>query len=101
MNNLRQSTKTPSRRDLLSGRFSPDTSHIASLMVQAWPDHLSEVTPLLNAIPGVEVHASEANGRMVVTVESDSDARLLDAISSIERTEHVVTASLVYHQIED
>lgn len=91
----------PSRRDLITGRFSRNTGPIASLMVQAWPEFIPELTPTLNAIPGVEVHASEANGRMVVTVEADSDAHLLDTISHIERTEHVVTASLVYHQIED
>ena len=101
MKDQRQAMNNPSRRDLITARFSRPTGHIASLMVQARPEFMDELTPALNTIPGVEVHASEINGRMVVTVEADSDTHLLDTISNIERTDHVITASLVYHQIED
>ncbi|MBC8240031.1 MAG: chaperone NapD, partial [Alphaproteobacteria bacterium] len=73
----------PSRRDMITARFSkPDHlhsdqphagGHIASLMVQARPQHMAQLTPLLTAIPGVEVHGSNDQGRMIVTVEADND----------------------------
>lgn len=91
----------PSRRDLLKARFLKPAGQIAGLMIQARPEHIKALTPSLNAINGIEVHGTSDKGRMVVTVEAENDQHLLDLISAIERREHVITASLVYHQIED
>jgi nitrate reductase NapD len=90
-----------SRRNLLKAELVRSTPAIASLMVQARPVHIPALIPELNAISGVEVHASADNGRMVVTVEADDDQHLLNLISTIEMREHVINASLVYHQVED
>jgi len=91
----------PSRRDLLKARLIRPSPQIASLMVQARPNHIPELTLELNALSGIEVHASSENGRVVVTVEAEDDQHLLDLISAIEAKDHVITASLVFHQIED
>ncbi len=91
----------PSRRDLITARFSRDSYHIASLLVQARPDQISDLTPQLGAISGVEVHNTDERGQMVLSVEASSDSRLLDAISDIERASGVITVSLAYHQSED
>lgn len=98
--------RNPSRRDLISARLSQRGSgrsggHIASLMVQARPERMAGLAPVLNAIPGIEVHGGNAQGRMIVTVEAADDGGLMEAISRIEGTEDVITASLVFHQIED
>ena len=92
---------SPSRRDLLKANISTPTSHIASLVVQVRPEHIPAVTPKLDDIPSLEVHASANTGRMVVTIEADDDQHLMDLISAIQGQEHVINASLVYHQIED
>ncbi len=92
---------TPSRRDLLKARVVRPAPQIASLMVQVRPEHIPALTPELNAIDGIEVHGSSGNGRMIVTIEAENDQQLLDLISTIEQWDHVITASLVYHQIED
>lgn len=94
-----------SRRDLIAARIpqsrnAPDTGHIASLMVQVRPEFMPDLTPALNAIPCVEVHGGNPQGRMIVTVEAADDGRLMDAIARIEGTENVIMASLVFHQIE-
>ena len=98
--------RNPSRRALITAPFSKSGplqsgGHIASLMVQARPRHMAQLTPVLTAIPGVEVHGSNDQGRMIVTVEADDDGHFMHIISRIEGTENVVMASLVYHQIED
>ncbi len=92
---------SPSRRDFLTNRATRSTPHIASLMVQARPEFIPDLTPTLNGISGVEVHASADTGRMVVTVEAADDQHLLELITAVQMTEHVINASLVYHQIED
>ncbi|MAF96711.1 MAG: glutamate synthase [Rhodospirillaceae bacterium] len=91
----------PSRRDLITARFSRTSFHVASLVVQAWPERIAGLTLRLNGLDGVEVHKTGPGGRMILTVEVADDARLLRAISDIEGTDGVITASLVYHQIED
>ncbi len=90
-----------SRRDLLKANISHSTSHIASLVVQVRPEHIPALTPQLNEIAGVEVHASANTGRMVVTIEANDDQHLMDLFSAIERQDHVFNASLVYHLIEE
>ena len=95
----KQSIITRSRRDFIRGRVNP--AHVASLLVQAWPDRLAEIEDELNAIPGVETHGAAGAGKLIVTVDVDGDQALVDAVSSIEATEGVITASLVYHQMDD
>lgn len=96
----KENRQAPTRRGLLKADFLRPAPQIASLMVQARPDHFSTLTPVLNAIDGVEVHASAENGRMVVTVEADTDQQLMEKIDRLQSQEHVITVSLVYHQIE-
>jgi len=91
----------PSRRDLITAKVSRRSLHIASLYVQAWPERIDGLVPLLNHLDGVEVHDTDTRGRMILTIEIPSDAALLNTISKIEQTEGVITASLVFHQIED
>lgn len=93
--------QSQSRRDLLKAKISHSTSHIASLVVQVRPEHIPALTPQLDEMIGVEVHASANTGRMVVTIEADDDQHLLDLITAIQMQDHVINASLVYHQIED
>jgi|TARA_B100000315_G_scaffold179750_1_gene168532 nitrate reductase NapD len=90
-----------SRRDVMKARFSCSNDHIASLLVQAWPKQIPDLIPQINALHGTEVHHIDKKGQMVVTIEVESDHKLLDAISDIEQADGVITVSLVYHQIED
>lgn len=100
MNDPSRSVGTTTRRQFL-GVEPAARQHIASLIVQAWPDRLAHLQPLLNRIPGVETHGSDAAGKLVVTVEAESDAHLVELIGAIEAAEGVITASLVYHQLEE
>ena len=43
--------------------------NISGVLVRAWPGTLNPVKAALNALDGVEVHATEPDGRLVVTVE--------------------------------
>jgi nitrate reductase NapD len=86
---------------LVAGGTEGDSFHVASLLVQARPHKIPALIPLLEAIAGVEVHHGDSRGRMILTVEAADDSALIGAIGRIERTYGVITASLVYHQVED
>lgn len=93
----KQSIISRSRRAFLRGR----TTHVASLLIQAWPDRIAATEAALNAIPGVECHGSAGPGKLIVTVDVDDDSGLVEAVSRIEAAKGVITASLVYHQMDE
>ena len=77
-----------------------DQIHIASLVVHALPQHAQEVIAVITALPGAQVHAASAAGKLVVTLEADSDATMLENIATIQRLDGVLTAALVYQCAE-
>ncbi|GLP95533.1 chaperone NapD [Paraferrimonas sedimenticola] len=77
-----------------------DEYQVTSLVVHCQPDIESKVTERINALAGVEVHATNDQGKLVVTVESESQKGLLDGVEAINKTPGVLSATLVYHQIE-
>jgi len=74
---------------------------ICGVLVQARPERLAEVGKRLGAIPGVEVHAEDPNGRLVVTVEASPGRRTIDTVSGLGAVEGVVATSLVYQYADD
>ena len=89
------------RRDLLKARGATSDVHIASILVQAWPEKLPGVEADLTRLPGVESHGSAGPGKLVLTIETRSDAELVGRISEIETADGVIAASLVYHQAQE
>ena len=101
MRDDKMSTIQRSRRDFLTARSGKQDEHIASVLVQAWPERLPAVEAELTRLPGVESHGSNGAGKLIITVETRSDAELLDRIDRIGAAEGVITASLVYHHAEE
>jgi len=94
----KQSIISRSRRDFIRGRLGREPLHIASLLIQARPEGMAETEARLAIVPGVELHGSAGQGKLIVTVETESDAGLVAAIDRIQATAGVITVSLVYHQ---
>lgn len=97
----KQSVISRARRDFLKGRVGQRTYHIASLLVQAHPDRMAEVRDALVRIPGVEDHGLASPAKLIVTLEVGDDDALVEAVGRVEATAGVITASLVYHQMDD
>ena len=76
-----------------------DAVNIAGLLIQARKQRARRVRECIERIPGAEVHAVTADGRLVVTVEAGGEdmARALDRLSGIEG---VCATTLVYHHSE-
>jgi len=101
MRDDQMSTTLRSRRDFLTGSSDKHDGHIASVLVQAWPERLPLVESELTRLSGVESHGSNGAGKLIITVETRSDAELLDTINRIETAEGVIAVSLVYHHAEE
>ena len=70
--------------------------HIASLVVHAAPRRLEGVAQVIEALPDAVVHASSANGKLVVTLEASTAEEMTQAVSRIQRIDGVLSAALVY-----
>lgn len=75
--------------------------HISSLIVHGAAELLPALATAIANLPGAEVHASDGVGKLVVTLETVSEAEIAKRIDAIRALEGVFAASLVYHQIED
>jgi nitrate reductase NapD len=74
--------------------------NISSLVVDVQPARTASVQAILAGWPGVEVHAATPQGKLIVTVETDSDVQTTDNFSRIGALEGVMSVAMVYHQFE-
>lgn len=74
--------------------------NISSIIVHPGPGQAEAVQARLAARAGVEVHAIGEDGRMIITVETDSDGAMIEAFDAVNKTEGVLSASMVFHQTE-
>ena len=78
----------------------PRELHIVSCVVHARPEALSTVRPSLERMRGVEVAAQSRTGKLVVTLEADSQDALLGQIAAMRNLPGVLSAALVFHHAE-
>jgi nitrate reductase NapD len=74
--------------------------NISGIVVHASPDKIEAVRAQLEKIPGVEVHAASAEGKMVVTIEKPSDREITEIFDEIGKTSGVLSTAMVYHHFE-
>jgi nitrate reductase NapD len=95
------------RRTLITGRaltaervVAPPGGEIASILVQARPERLDEVTDAILALSGCEIHGRDIRGKLVVVVDAPDAGSLGATLNTIALLPHVHTASLVFHAID-
>jgi periplasmic nitrate reductase NapD len=74
--------------------------HIAGLVVHAQPADLKPVRLCIESIPGAEIHAASADGKLIVTLETDSAKRTLDLMDALRALPGVANVALVYQHAE-
>jgi periplasmic nitrate reductase NapD len=75
--------------------------HIAGIIVMATRTAVAGVRAQLKYVPGAIVHATAADGRMVVTLETTSAQATLDCMDAIRAIPDVFTVALVYQHAEE
>lgn len=97
----------PDRRRLL--RLNPTLSatgsesigiHIAGLVVHTRPENLERVRAGLERLSGVEVHAADPRGKLVVTLEAASDGMIADLLNTIPELPGVIACTLAHSHSE-
>lgn len=75
--------------------------HIAGVIVHAAPAELAAVRGHIARLPKAQVHAAGTDGRLVVTLETDSTKRTLDYLDALRVLPGVWNVALVYQHAED
>ncbi len=76
-----------------------DTAHIISMLVMVRPEYQQQVTQTIIEMEGCEVHGNDDQGRIIVVAEADTNKQLAQRMDDIQGLEHLVSSSLVFHQI--
>lgn len=74
------------------------TIHIASFVVAVKPECLQQAKNALTTLRGVEVAQEDRSGKLIVLIETDSDAGVAKFIDTAHQLTGVVAVSFVYHQ---
>jgi len=74
--------------------------NISSLLIQVQPHRAEHVRAQLERLPGVEVHAVTAEGRLIVTVERGDALEMDRAFEQVGAIPGVHATTLVYHYYE-
>ncbi|OUS25951.1 hypothetical protein A9Q98_11720 [Thalassotalea sp. 42_200_T64] len=72
--------------------------HVASFVAQITPTFEDEIKTAINAIPGAEIHAISATGKIVFTIEATQQYIIGNHIDSIKSNAGLLTLAPVYHQ---
>lgn len=74
--------------------------HISSLVVHSLPDHLPMILEHLGQIEGAEVHGGKETGKLIVTLETETESQVVECLDRIQRIDGVLAATLVFHHFE-
>jgi len=75
--------------------------NISGVLVRSYPENIQSVWQELAQIEGVEVHGSNDDGRMVVTIEQTDAGQLSDMLVQMNDIHGVLSTSMIYHEFEE
>ena len=78
-----------------------DRLHISSIVVTADPKRLDTVVAAINALDIAEVALTGAGGKLVVTLDADTEAQMIQGLTDIQLMPGVASAALCYHHADD
>ncbi len=74
---------------------------ISSIVIRTRPENLAQVKEALVRSELAEVHFSDDNGQLVVTIEGQDIEEQTEKLKSIQALPHVLTANLSYVVTEE
>lgn len=74
--------------------------HIGGVIVYCRPDRIDAAKARIGSLPGAQLHAESADGKLVLTLETDSTRSTLDCMDAIRALPGVLDVCLVYQHAE-
>ena len=76
-----------------------ESAHVISMVLMTRPLHQASMIKIIDTLEGSEVHANDEQGRIVIVVEAENNFQLVQRMDNIQSLEHLVSSSLVFHQL--
>jgi nitrate reductase NapD len=74
--------------------------HISSLVVHSRPDQVKSIIESIGSIEGAEIHGGADSGKLIVTLETETESQVVERINAIQLLHGVLAATLVFHHFE-
>jgi nitrate reductase NapD len=74
---------------------------VSGIVVACRPEHLAETTEAVDAFPWAEVHYTDPNGRLVVTIEADGVGESMDRVKDLQDLPRVLMAEMAEFAVEE
>lgn len=74
--------------------------HIAGVIAYCDPAQLATIKARIGLLPGAECHAQSAQGKLVITLETEGIRRTVDCMDAIRALPGIYDVSLVYQHAE-
>ena len=75
--------------------------NLSSVVVIPRPERVHLVCEALEQLPGVEVALVSPEGKIIITIETQTDAETVRCYEVVSQLDDVMSAAMVYHQQED
>ena len=75
--------------------------NLSSVVVIPRPERVHLVCEALEQLPGVEVALVSPEGKIIITIETQTDAETVHSYEIVSKLEDVMSAAMVFHQQED
>jgi len=75
--------------------------NISGAVVHARPENSAAVQSRLNALAGVDIHAVQDDGRMVITIEDTPEAAPSDTLMQVQLLPGVLGAAMIYNYCDE
>jgi nitrate reductase NapD len=75
--------------------------NISSIVIHTRPQDSSSLLGELAELPGVDVHAALADGRIVITVEDTPENSPAETLMYVQNMQGVLNAALIYNYCDE
>jgi periplasmic nitrate reductase NapD len=75
--------------------------NISSIVVHVRPENSADVQAKLSALAGVDVHAVQKDGRMVITIEDTPDNAPSETLMQVQLLPGVLGAAMIYNYCDE
>lgn len=74
--------------------------NIVGVLINTLPDYTNNVIEALKELE-IEIHAVNEKSQIVITLEEETDEILTEQLTKVQQIYGVLTAAMVYHQVDE
>jgi nitrate reductase NapAB chaperone NapD len=74
--------------------------NIVGILINTLPNYTNKVVETLKKLE-IEIHGVNEKSQIIITLEQETDEMLTEQLTKIQQIYGVLTAAMVYHQVDE